>query len=57
MARMAQEKEIELVSDSEFVGAVRGEDAASLGLLLERHQAPLYGLALRFFGHSQQAER
>ena len=57
MARMAQAKEVELVSDSELVGVARGGDTARLGLLLERHRGPLYGLALRFFGHGQQAER
>jgi hypothetical protein len=57
MARMAQVKEVELVSDSELVGVARGGDTARLGLLLERHRGPLYGLALRFFGHGQQAER
>ena len=43
---MGQAKEVEVVSDAELIGAAREGDAASLGLLLERHRAPLYGLAL-----------
>lgn len=53
---MGQAKEVEVVSDAELVGAAREGDAASLGFLLERHRAPLYGLALRHLGHGQQAE-
>jgi hypothetical protein len=45
MARMGQAKEVEVVSDSGLVRVAREGDAAILGLLLERHRVPLYGLA------------
>ena len=45
-----------MLSDAELVrGAQRG-DSASLGLLLERHRAPLYALALRMLGHGPEAQ-
>jgi RNA polymerase sigma-70 factor (ECF subfamily) len=43
-------------SDAELVRAAQGGDAASLGVLLERYRAPLYGFALRILGHGPQAE-
>ena len=49
-------KESVVLSDVELVKTAREGDAASLGLLLERHRAPLYGLALRILGHGSQAQ-
>ncbi len=43
-------------SDAEFVRAAQGGDATSLGLLLERYRAPLYGLALQILGPGPQAQ-
>jgi len=43
-------------SDADLVGAARGGDAVGLGLLLERHRAPLYGSALRILGHGPEAQ-
>ena len=43
-------------SDAELVRAAQGGDAVSLGILLERHRAPLYGLALQILGHGPQAQ-
>jgi RNA polymerase sigma factor (sigma-70 family) len=43
-------------SDAEFARAVQGGDATSLGILLERHRAPLYAVALRMLGHGAHAE-
>jgi len=43
-------------TDAELVRAAQGGDAASLGLLLERHRAPLYGLALQILGYGPQAQ-
>jgi RNA polymerase sigma factor (sigma-70 family) len=45
-----------LSSDAELVEAARRGDAASLGILLERYRAPLYGLALRVLGHGAEAQ-
>ncbi len=45
-----------VLSDAELVREAQGGDAASLGLLLERHRAPLYALALRFLGHDPEAQ-
>ena len=45
-----------MLSDAELVRVAQGGDAASLGLLLERHRAPLYALALRFLGHGHEAQ-
>lgn len=42
--------------DAELIKAAQKGDATSLGRLLERHRAPLYALALRFFGHGEQAQ-
>ncbi len=49
-------KESVVLSDAELVRAAQGGDAASLGLLLERHRAPLYGLALQILGYGPQAQ-
>jgi|SRR5215212_5566051 len=34
----------------------QGGDAASLGILLERHRTPLHALALQMLGHAPQAQ-
>ncbi len=44
------------MSDAELVSTAQRGDAASLGILLERHRAPLYALALRFLGHGPDAQ-
>ena len=44
------------MSDAELVKAAQGGDVTSMGILLERHRAPLYALALRMLGHSSQAQ-
>lgn len=44
------------MSDAELVGAAQRGDVASLGLLLERYRAPLYGLALRLLGSGSEAQ-
>jgi RNA polymerase sigma factor (sigma-70 family) len=43
-----------VLSDEELAKAAQRGDAVSLGILLERHRAPLYALALRFLGHRPQ---
>jgi RNA polymerase sigma factor (sigma-70 family) len=43
-----------VLSDEELARAAQGGDAVSLGILLERHRAPLYALALRVLGHRPQ---
>ncbi len=45
-----------MLSDAELVRAARRGDAASLGFLLERYRAPLYGRALQILGHGQEAQ-
>jgi hypothetical protein len=46
-----------VLSDAQRARAAQRGDAVSLGILLERHRAPLYALALRFLGHwPQQAQ-
>ncbi|WP_245771709.1 RNA polymerase sigma factor [Actinacidiphila guanduensis] len=42
--------------DADLVRAAQAGDAGSLGLLLARHRAPMYAVALAFLGHSQDAE-
>ncbi|MFJ6723764.1 RNA polymerase sigma factor [Streptomyces sp. NPDC091281] len=42
--------------DAELVRAARAGDAGSLGLLLSRHRAGMYAVALALLGHSQEAE-
>ena len=42
--------------DAELARAAQGGDAASLGILLERHRAPLHALALRFLGHGPDVQ-
>jgi RNA polymerase sigma factor (sigma-70 family) len=43
-----------VLSDEELAKAAQGGDAVSLGILLERHRAPLQALALRILGHRPQ---
>ncbi len=43
-------------SDVELVRAAQRGDVTSLGLLLERYRAPLYGLALQILGRGEQAQ-
>ena len=45
-----------MLSDAELVRTAQGGDATSLGILLERHRAPLHALALRFLGHGCDAQ-
>ncbi len=45
-----------MLSDADLVRAARSGDAVGLGLLLERHRAPLYGSALRILGHGPEAQ-
>lgn len=45
-----------VLSDAELVRAAQEGDTVSLGILLERHRAPLYALALRMLGRGPQAE-
>jgi len=42
--------------DAELVRAAQRGDARSLGILLERHQAPLYALALNILGRGPEAQ-
>lgn len=46
----------QIPSDADLVRAAQGGDATSLGLLLERYRASLYGQALGILGHGPQAE-
>lgn len=45
-----------MLGDAELVRAAQGGDAASLGVLLERHRAPLYALALGILGRGPEAQ-
>jgi RNA polymerase sigma factor (sigma-70 family) len=45
-----------VLSDAELARAAQGGDAVGLGILLERHRAPLFALALRFLGHGPDAQ-
>lgn len=45
-----------VLSDAELMRKAQSGDAASLGVLLERHRAPLYALALGFLGHGPDAQ-
>src|SRR5215210_2959639 len=45
-----------VVNDAQLVRAAQGGDVTSLGLLLERYRAPLYGLALQILGHGWEAQ-
>jgi hypothetical protein len=39
-----------MLSDADLARGAQGGDVASLGILLERHRAPLYAVALRMLG-------
>lgn len=43
-------------SDAQLVHAARAGDALNMGVLLERHRAPLHALALGMLGHGPQAQ-
>ena len=45
-----------MLSDAQLARAAQSGDAANLGVLLERHRAPLYALALRFLGYGPDAQ-
>ena len=45
-----------MLSDAELVRAAQRGDATSLGFLLERYRAPLYGLALHILGRGPEAQ-
>jgi RNA polymerase sigma-70 factor (ECF subfamily) len=45
-----------VLTDAELVRIAQRGDATSLGILLERHRAPLHALALRFLGHGPDAQ-
>jgi RNA polymerase sigma factor (sigma-70 family) len=45
-----------VLSDAELVKAAQNGDAVSLGVVLERHRASLYALALRMLGQGPQAQ-
>lgn len=44
------------MTDGELARAARAGDSASLGVLLERHRAPLYAIALHLLGHRPDAQ-
>jgi len=43
-----------MLCDEELAKAAQRGDTVSLGILLERHRAPLQTLALRILGHRPQ---
>ena len=45
-----------MLNDAQLVRAAQRGDVSSLGLLLERYRAPLYGLALQILGHGWEAQ-
>src|SRR5215204_1893278 len=45
-----------MLSDAELVRVAQSGDASSLGVLLERYRAPLYGLALQILGRRPEAQ-
>lgn len=45
-----------ILSDAQLVRAARGGDVTSLGILLERHRAPLHALTLQMLSHASQAQ-
>ncbi|MDQ3910820.1 MAG: sigma-70 family RNA polymerase sigma factor, partial [Actinomycetota bacterium] len=44
------------MGDAQLARAAQNGDAASLGVLLERHRAALYALALRILGRGSEAQ-
>jgi RNA polymerase sigma-70 factor (ECF subfamily) len=51
-----QQRRASVLSDAELARVAQNGDAASLGILLERHQAALYALALRILGRGPEAQ-
>jgi RNA polymerase sigma factor (sigma-70 family) len=45
-----------VLSDLQLARAAQNSDVVSLGMLLERHRAPLHALALRMLGHGPEAQ-
>src|SRR5215218_6502912 len=45
-----------VLDDADLVGAAQNGDSTSLGILLERYRASLYGRALGILGYGPQAE-
>jgi RNA polymerase sigma-70 factor (ECF subfamily) len=57
MIRMKyRQRRTSMPSDAELARAAQRGDSVSLGILLERHRAPLYALAFRMLGHGPQAQ-
>ena len=42
-----------MLSDAQLASGAEGGDTAILGVLIERHGAPLYALALQFLSRRQ----
>src|SRR5215218_3369603 len=51
-----RQRRTSVLSDAELARAAQNGDAASLGALLERHDASLYALALRILGRGPEAQ-
>jgi RNA polymerase sigma factor (sigma-70 family) len=51
-----RQRRTSVLGDAELVRAAQNGDANSLGLLLERHRASLYALALRILGRGSEAQ-
>src|ERR687886_1720188 len=51
-----QQRRAPVLSDVELARAAQNGDAASVGVLLERHRAALYALALRILGRGPEAQ-
>jgi RNA polymerase sigma-70 factor (ECF subfamily) len=51
-----RQRRTSVLSDAELARAAHNGDAASLGVLLERHRAALYALALRILGRGPEAQ-
>src|SRR5919199_6615315 len=51
-----QQRRASVLSDVELARAAQNGDAASVGVLLERHRAALYALALRILGRGPEAQ-
>lgn len=45
-----------MLSDAQLARAAQKGDAVGLGILLERHRAPLHAMALQILGHGPQAQ-
>lgn len=51
-----QQKELSSQSDAELYQALRSGQADMLGILYDRHAGLVYGVSLKIFGNSQEAE-